>query len=767
MGRLVAITAGIFLVAALLAGLKIPNAPLLLAGGAGGVAYPMELFAIVIADVVCMLCGLSLVFGMGIDRLTKTLGLVFATGLVLFLLASSAEGASQIYIQVAGALLVATMGVLLLSGLLVVAFVWVVEPMMTSERIHLRDALAFLKRHKALSLTCGICFLSLSAAFAAAAVTQQVTVLTAIAPFLAVFTVGLLTSGVLVCIRWVAQHFSIGQSFPIFVGWTLLRSHRSAPTLTSQLKGSTFRWRRAGGTRWALLGLLFLGAALFLTRPIGFEASSGATGPAWTYLLSSSLFILGGCALLFAVPGLLPARSGEAPPRVYRRRNWVSLPTFMSIVGVSLGVWALIVVLSVMDGFASDLQEKIVRTNAHVLIEPTRGTGVIGDSIVLADRLSQIDNIRSVHGYVTGEVMISSPQNVMVNVVVKGLSREAYGTSEELLGKISSGAVELLWRPEELVSDFHTFSHALRPMDSGLGGVELHIPADIFADDGEGMAPVDPSATIAPRYLSPGILLGAELAKSLGVEVGQSVQVLTPDGDVGPTGLRPKVKNFKVTGTFVSGMYEYDQKMAYMLLSDAQRFFNLDADANRVEIHLHDATQTDETLRAIRDILSAHAPHLQAMDWKQRNRSLFTALELEKIAMFIVLGFIVLVSSLLIVSSLVMIIVERVRDIAVLKALGASNRTIVKSFILMGGFIGVLGVLSGATLGIITLEAILGGSGMGLPTKEYYLDRVPYQLDMSTVGLVGLSAIAVCLLATIYPSMIANKLKTIEGLRHE
>jgi lipoprotein-releasing system permease protein len=264
--------------------------------------------------------------------------------------------------------------------------------------------------------------------------------------------------------------------------------------------------------------------------------------------------------------------------------------------------------------------------------------------------------------------------------------------------------------------------------------------------------------------LLPTVVLGVELANSLSVDVGQQIRIISPDGDIGPTGLRPKLRSYRVAGIFATGMYEYDQKLAYMAIDDAQRFFNFDATVNQIEIRLKDASLTDAATRSVREVIAGSTIKAKVTDWQERNKSLFAALQLERIVMFIVLGFIILVASLLIVSSLVMLIVEKAREIAVFKALGAADHTIVRTFLLIGSVIGAIGSASGLTLGIGTCLAI---EHLGIPLpQEYYISRLPVAMDVGEVAVVGAAAFFICVLATIYPSREASALKAVEGLRH-
>ncbi|MGB0588961.1 MAG: FtsX-like permease family protein [Myxococcota bacterium] len=541
----------------------------------------------------------------------------------------------------------------------------------------------------------------------------------------------------------------IEDRFSLFVSWTLARSHRVTPTRTTRLwqiwRGLIGRSRREGG-KLLLVGCALVAAGLLLehtaiwNRFAGqFSAGFARTFQLMLYLIASPL-LLGGL-----LSTLLSNESIDIPWRL-RVRNAVTLPTFISIVGVSIGLWALIVVLSVMHGFESDLRDKILRTNAHIVIEPEEAAGVVGDYLSLTDRLRDIPAVSEVQAFAHGEVMMASSSNIAVNVIVKGMAPADLEASEQLAGRISPGSAAWLTTPEKLLSDRSRYP--LRPRKEGLLG----------------LSSADVKYAAHNTAVVPAILLGAELALSLGVEVGNDIQLISPDGDVGPTGLRPKLRSFRVGGIFRTGMYEYDQKMAYVNIVDAQRFFGLGADVNRAELRLTSATHLDDVRAEVDAALAASPTRLVAADWRERNKSLFSALQLERFVMFIVLGFIVLVASLLIVSSLVMLIVEKAREIAVLKALGASGGRVVRVFLLIGAVIGGIGSASGVTLGVATCLAI-EAFGIPLP-QEYYITELPVDLDWGEVAIVGLSGFLVCILATIYPSREASGLKPVEGLRH-
>ncbi|MCB9785976.1 MAG: ABC transporter permease [Deltaproteobacteria bacterium] len=545
----------------------------------------------------------------------------------------------------------------------------------------------------------------------------------------------------------------IADRFPVFVGWTMLRSHRVTPTPRSRLAHA---WHAAASRgrgpalRDLVVACVLGAAALVLGTRTPWNTLAGALSPEFVLVLRVVCLSLAAYLLARAAVATMGGRGGEPPIARLRARTAVTLPTFISIVGVSIGIWALIVVLSVMHGFEEDLRDKILRTNAHIVVEPEDAAGVIGDPFEAQDAVRGVAGVIEANAYVHGEVMMASSTNIAVNVIIKGIDPDALARSEQLAGRVSPGDIHWLDAPEALMSD-----RARYPLVAEQEYERAH------ALDDDGVASGGLGRTRRPPELLPGVLLGAELAVSLNADVGSEVQIISPDGDVGPTGLRPKLKSFRVAGIATTGMYEYDQKLAWMALDDAQRFFGMGADLNRLEVRLVSAEETDAAVEAIRERLG---PSLLVTDWKTRNKSLFSALALERVVMFIVLGFIILVASLLIVSSLVMLVVEKSRDIAILKALGASHRGVVRTFLVIGGVIGVIGSASGVTLGVATSLAI---EHLGVPLPdEYYISSLPVQLDALEVSLVALAAFGICLLATLYPSREAAAMSPVEGLRH-
>ena len=258
--------------------------------------------------------------------------------------------------------------------------------------------------------------------------------------------------------------------------------------------------------------------------------------------------------------------------------------------------------------------------------------------------------------------------------------------------------------------------------------------------------------------------MGKELASSLGVFVDDKINIVSPLGEIGPMGMLPKIRQFRVVAIFEIGMFEYDSSLALTNIKAAQEFFSMDNTISGVEVRLHDIYKAPEIKKHLQKKLGF--PYY-VMDWMQMNKNLFSALKLEKFAMFVILVLIILVASFNIISNLIMNVMEKSREIAILKAIGATNKSIMAIFILQGLFIGIIG----------TTVGVLGGFGLGyilntyqiikLPADVYYLSHLPVKMNLFDFVTVSLSAVTITLLATIYPAWQAAKLDPVEPLRYE
>ncbi|MET0286446.1 MAG: ABC transporter permease, partial [Polyangiales bacterium] len=282
-------------------------------------------------------------------------------------------------------------------------------------------------------------------------------------------------------------------------------------------------------------------------------------------------------------------------------------------------------------------------------------------------------------------------------------------------------------------------------------------------DDDEPDEPLVKAPPRRPASTLPGIVVGQELARSLRLYVGDEVNVVTPLGELGPNGPMPKSRPFRVAGIFYSGMYEYDMKFAYMTLASAQRFLNSGDVASGIEITVRDPDRAQEAAQQIAKVTPAGT---RARPWQELNQNLFRALASEKLAMFIVLGIAIVVASFCIVGTLTLMVQEKGREVAVLKAMGAKDRAIVAIFVLEGTLIGVFGSLLGLGLGYGVCFAA-EHFGIRLDPEVYYIDRLPVHIDINEFLTVGLAAIAVSLLITIYPAKLASRLRPVDALRYE
>jgi len=405
-------------------------------------------------------------------------------------------------------------------------------------------------------------------------------------------------------------------------------------------------------------------------------------------------------------------------------RRLFSVFTSISIFGVFLGTFALVVVLSVMSGFEDDLRGKILGTRAHAAIRAPRGPLNNYASILAAARRDP--DVVAAQPTVESEVMVISPANhqvVLLRGVQPGQVARVTELSRYMRAPCGGGRIELLEHPEKLAK----------------------------------------SSAGRSRPVLPGVLIGCELAKSLRVYVGDDVQLAAPRGGLGPTGPMPRARSFRVAGIFYSGMYEYDSKMVFVALHPAQRLLGMQDEVTAIELKVRDPDRTDRTMSRLRAALgTAH----EVTDWREANRSLFQALKLEKAAMFIVLGFIVLVASFSIVTNLIMLVLQKGREIAILKAMGSTSRSVLSVFVIEGLYIGLIGMIVGVGAGVGAC-LLLERYGIKLDSEVYYISELPVVLDAAEVGLIAVAALGISLLATAYPSWMASRLRPADGLRYE
>ncbi|MDH3383740.1 MAG: ABC transporter permease, partial [Deltaproteobacteria bacterium] len=364
-----------------------------------------------------------------------------------------------------------------------------------------------------------------------------------------------------------------------------------------------------------------------------------------------------------------------------RKQTFISIITAISILGVTVGVMALIIVLAVMNGFEREVKDRILGATAHVHVTSLEGS--VADPFALARQVDAMDGVVAASPYLFSQVMISS-------------------------GTASTGAI-------------------LRGVDIPSIGKVTRLPRDIRQGKLEDLAKKTASGL-------PGIILGKELAANLGVSPGDLVEILVPGGNITPMGAFPGIARFRVAGLSESGMYEYDSSFTYVSLEEAGRLMGMEGRATGVEVKVDDIYQAGRIATRIREELGY--PYW-AKDWMQSNRNLFSALKLEKVVMFIILVLIVMVAAFNIISTLIMVVMDKTRDIAVLMTLGATRKMVRKIFALEGLLIGLAGTVAGSILGTLLCYLLRRYEFIRLPSDVYYISTLPVDLSPEILILVG------------------------------
>lgn len=414
----------------------------------------------------------------------------------------------------------------------------------------------------------------------------------------------------------------------------------------------------------------------------------------------------------------------------------LSVVTWLSIFGVVVGVAALNIVIAVMAGFEIDLRDKILGANAHVVVLHQNNEGIEDPEAVLA-KVMAVDGVAAASPFMYGEMMIKTPL-AATGIILKGVDPERTGDVTHVRDDLRYGPQGELRTPEEKDALFRA-----------IGGA---FPRPGAANDEE-------------REELPGIFLGTELADQLFARPGDKVQIIDPlGGGVGPLGVpTPRVREFRVAGIFESGMYEYDTKWTYVSNRQAQQMLKMGDRATGLEIRAVDIDDVEDLSAAIERAIGY--PY-EARHWKSLNRALFEALKLEKIVMGLILFIIVFVASLLIVSTLIMIVITKAKDIAILKAMGATDGTVMRVFMIEGSVIGLIGTIAGTLLGLGGC-ALLDWYEFPLETDVYFLSSLPVVVEPVNVTIVAVAAFVVCFGATLYPALRAAALDPVEGLRYE
>jgi lipoprotein-releasing system permease protein len=399
--------------------------------------------------------------------------------------------------------------------------------------------------------------------------------------------------------------------------------------------------------------------------------------------------------------------------RARRQEGFVSVIAIFSLLGIALGVATLIIVMSVMNGFRADLLGRILGLNGDLGVYAA--SGGLSDFDTAAKKIRELPGIVRVTPLVEGQVMATS-EGAAAGALVRGI------------------------RPDDLRS---------------LPLLADHIVQGSLADFGDD-----------------GVAVGERLARRLRIAVGSPITVLSPEGTATAFGTMPRVKTYRVAALFNVGMYEYDNSFIYAPLDAAQLFFRLPDEVSSLEVFTADPDRVREVRRLIAAALGGH---MRIVDWQQANSSLFNAVEIERNVMFLILTLIIVVAAFNIISSMIMMVKDKGRDIAILRTMGASRAAILRIFMLSGASIGIVGTVAGLLLGVAftrNIEAIRQALqkviGTDLFAAEiYFFTRIPARIDAGEVTAVVLMALALSFLATLYPSWRAARLDPVEALRYE
>lgn len=563
-----------------------------------------------------------------------------------------------------------------------------------------------------------------------------------------------------------------------------------------------------------------------------------------------------------------------------RDKNMLSVITLISIGGVSVGVMALIVVLSVMGGFEADFREKIIGSKAHVVVSAEEG--YLEDYNAMIERIRKVEHVEGANAYVEAEVMLNSPTNLQV-AILRGVDYREITTTTKLKEYMKEGDLSFLENPDALPSismagvelrrgtmtlqsdredggmtpqrtkmleragakaslAFAGSKHGAwiserdKSNDAKQGNTvevpaeppqivadtpktkpqvekkENDYPADLSEEDrllleeiGEdrwvsdapsrrpaalplGAEPTydrEPTAEIVGSTSTKrtmkalpglsaddagvrrvgGIILGSELKMNLAMYMGGELQVMSPTGDVGPAGGLPKSRPFKLVGSYYSGMFDFDAKMGYISIKDAQSLLGIGDRVTGIDVRcakVEDSTKVRDLIREeLKDL-----KNVRVDDWMTLNASLFSAIMLEKVAMFTILTSIILVASFNILCLLIMMVIEKAREIAIFKAMGTTTLSVVRMFVIQGAAIGILGTVIGAVLGL-SICYLISTLGIKLPGGIYYITQIPVMVDPLEIVLICCASIFISLLATVLPSIMAVRLDPVEGLRYE
>ena len=401
--------------------------------------------------------------------------------------------------------------------------------------------------------------------------------------------------------------------------------------------------------------------------------------------------------------------------RARRKEAFISVIAGFSFIGIMLGVATLIIVMAVMNGFRTELVSRILGINGHMIVQAVDQP--LSDYAGLAERFAAVPGVTMALPLVEGQTLASGREGAGTGALVRGI------------------------RPDDLTK-------------------LSVVSSNIRSGDMVGFA------------TGQGVLIGSRMAAQLGLSAGDTITLVSPEGDVTPLGVNPRVKSYPVSAIFEIGMSEYDASIIYMPLEEAQLYFNVEGIVQSIELFISDPDAVDELRPQIEE---AAGRQIFLTDWRQRNQTFFSALQVERNVMFMILTLIVLVAALNIISGLIMLVKDKSSDIAILRTMGASSRAIMRIFFMTGAAIGIVGTVAGVLLGVLVclnIESIrqffswVSGTVLFDP-ELYFLSQLPAEMSISETVSVVVMALTLSFIATIFPAWRASRLDPVQALRYE
>ena len=427
--------------------------------------------------------------------------------------------------------------------------------------------------------------------------------------------------------------------------------------------------------------------------------------------------------------------------RAKRRQAFIGIITAISIIGVAAGVASLIVALAINNGFRQDLQQRLLGSTSHVNLLRVESDGIKDWQPLLA-RLGKEPNVAAAAPAIYEQVLISRGARAR-GAVLKGMIPADERKVSDLLKSITIGSARALDEPAK---------------------PDVASPPTSNSANNSPTSPDDLAAIRERNAAMPPIILGKDMAADLGATVGSVVLVTSPQGELTPFGMVPKYIRFKVAGIFNSGFYDYDSGWAFTRLSDSQKLFGLGDLVSVLEFKIIDIYRAREVARQLEQ---AAGSGFMATNWMEQNKALFRALRLERVVTFITIGLIVFVAALNILISLIMMVMEKTKDIAVLMSMGTKKAQVRRVFIAQGMLIGVIGTAIGLVLGYAISWAGSHYHFISLSAEVYSIDYVPFAPRLADGLLVALVALGISFVATLYPSWSASRILPAEALRYE